>query len=360
MDTALSSATESETLIRVAFATGLVSLGLTALLALQVTWMRVAKRRRERRHLRFLETWRPVLYEAAMGESPSVPALAREDETSLLLLWNQLQDALRGRSSREGLNRVARAVDAHGAARRALRRSSPRERLLALRTLRYLGELEDFGPVRPLLDERGPTMCLTAARALFQIDRTAALPEVWRRLRRRTDWPLAHVAAVLRESELAEAEMSGLAASFAAQLPGLRTVELQRLLPLLSIFRAEDAGLVVRRLLMPDQVPEVLSAALKQARDEALLPDVVRLCGHPAWPVRTQAATALGRIGGAADRELLLSMMCDPQWWVRYRAAQALLSGRFGAAEELAGLGARLRDRFARDILTHVLAEAHP
>jgi HEAT repeats len=360
MDTALASSTESGTLVWIAFAAGLMSLGLSVLLALQVTWMRAVKRRFNRRHLRCLDTWRPVLYQAAMGETPAVPALAPQDEASFLLLWNQLQDGLRGRTSREGLNRVARMVDAHAAARRALRPRVAQERLLALRTLRYLGEPGDFELVRPLLDERGPTMCLAAARALFHIDRTAATPEVWRRLRRRTDWPLAQVAAVLRDSDLGDADMSGLAAAFAAQLPGLETAELKRLLPLLASFEEKAASAVVRRLLSPIQVPEVVSAALKQARGKELLPDVVRLCAHPAWPVRTQAAAALGRLGGPAERDLLLTLMGDRQWWVRYRAAQALLSGRFGDLEEISRLGGRLQDPFARDIFLHVLAETGP
>lgn len=360
MDLALAPSSESETLIRIAFATGLVSLGLTVLLALQVTWMRAMKRRRDRRHLRCLDTWRPVLYQAAMGETPEVPALAPKDEVSVLVLWNQLQEGLRGRTAREGLNRVAHAVDAHAVARRALRRSGAQDRLLALRTLRYLGGPEDLELVRPLLDEPGPTICLAAARALFHIDRTAATPELWRRLRRRTDWPLAQVAAVLHDADLGEAEMTTLAADFVAQVPGFEIAELRRLLPLLSIFGEKAAATVVRRLLSPAQVPEVLSAALKQARGAELLPDVVRLCDHPAWPVRTQAATALGRIGGTAQRELLLTMLADRQWWVRYRAAQALLSGRFGDPEAISLLRGQLQDRFARDILTHVLAETQP
>ncbi len=360
MNTALAPSVESGTLIWIAFAAGLVSLGLTVLLALQVTWMRAMKRRRDRRHLRCLDTWRPILYQAAMGETPEVPALAPKDEASVLLLWNQLQDGLRGRTAREGLNRVAHAVDALAAARRALRRRGAQDRLLALRTLRHLGEPDDFELVRPFLDEPGSTICLAAARALFHVDRTAATPELWRRLRRRTDWPLAQVSAVLHDADLGEAEMTALAAAFAAQVPGLEIAELRRLLPLLSVFGERAAANVVRRLLAPSQVPEVLTAALKQARGEELLPDVVRLCGHPAWPVRTQAATALGRLGGPAQLDLLLTMLADRQWWVRYRAAQALLSGRFGDPEELSRLRGQLQDRFARDILTHVLAETLP
>ena len=168
---------------------------------------------------------------------------------------------------------------------------------------------------------------------------------------------MAQVTALLRDAQLGEADLAGLAAAFAAQLPRLTTAELRRLLPLLTIFGEREAVPMVRRLLAPSQVPEVVSAALKQARGQELLPDVVRLCAHPAWPVRVQAASALGRLGGPAQRELLVALMRDPQWWVRYRAAQALLSGRFGDAHELAALATHLQDRFSRDILTQVLAE---
>ncbi len=347
----------SDALVGVAYLIGVVSLVLTLLLTLQVAWLQLAARRLERRQRRCLETWRPILYDAAMGEAPAVPPLAPDDEATFLLLWNQLQDGLRGRSSREGLNRLAATVGAHAAALRALARKAAASRMLALRTLRYLGEPADFDRVEPLLDAPEAPICLAAARALFHIDRAAATPELWTRLRTRVDWPMAQVAALLRDSDLGEAELAGLATAINGQVHRLTTAELRRILPLLAIFDEADVSPMVHRLLAPFQVPEVLSAALKEARGPALLPDVVRLCTHPAWPVRTQAATALGRLGRPEHRDLLLGMMADPQWWVRYRAAQALLSGRFGEAGELAALGDRLSDRFARDILCHVLAE---
>jgi HEAT repeat protein len=117
------------------------------------------------------------------------------------------------------------------------------------------------------------------------------------------------------------------------------------------------AGVVVSTLLATSQDPDNLTAALRHARSPALLPDVVRLARHPAWPVRTQAATALGRLGGAEERGLLLDLLSDPQWWVRYRAAQALFAGRMGTRDELAALAGGLGDRFARDIVAQVLAE---
>ncbi|MSP98015.1 MAG: hypothetical protein EXR29_12495 [Betaproteobacteria bacterium] len=47
----------------------------------------------------------------------------------------------------------------------------------------------------------------------------------------------------------------------------------------------------------------------------------------------------------------------DRVWWVRYRAAQALLKLRGMTAEGIEGVRARLADPYALDMLQHVLAE---
>jgi hypothetical protein len=107
----LGSGAGSDLLVRVALAAGLAALGLTAALGIQVLLMRWAKLRKERSRASFLDAWRPLLYEAAMGSPPPAPPLAARDEVSFLLLWNQLQDGLRG-PPREGLNQLGRAVGA--------------------------------------------------------------------------------------------------------------------------------------------------------------------------------------------------------------------------------------------------------
>ncbi len=335
--------------------TGVVSLGLTVALALQIAGMRTTKLVRARRRRRFTERWRPLLYGAALGDAPVLPPVTRADEKSLLVLWTQLQDGLRGASSRAGLNRLAHAVDARSAALRLLQKGAPRDRLLALRTLGYLGEAQDFATVRPYLDHRATPLCLAAARALVHADPSRATLEVWRGLHARHDWSVAQIAAVLGEGDLGR-----LGEAFAAEAPGLSPAELVRLLPLLSILDDGTAARIVTGLLVPDADPEVLAGALKQARGPGLAPIVVELCGHSEWPVRTQAATVLGRLGRPEDRDVLIALLGDRQWWVRYRAAQALLSGRFGPAEEVEALASALDDAYAHDILRHVRAEAQP
>jgi HEAT repeat protein len=74
--------------------------------------------------------------------------------------------------------------------------------------------------------------------------------------------------------------------------------------------------------------------------------------------VRVQAARALGRVGEPADRDILVAMLRDPEWWVRYRSAHALAARPFATPEEIVAAAAGLGDRFARDIVSQALAEA--
>ena len=40
--------------------------------------------------------------------------------------------------------------------------------------------------------------------------------------------------------------------------------------------------------------------------------------------MRMASAVAMARVGGAPDLRVLLDLLRDPVWWVRYHAAQAL------------------------------------
>jgi HEAT repeat protein len=81
------------------------------------------------------------------------------------------------------------------------------------------------------------------------------------------------------------------------------------------------------------------------------------LARSPDLGVRKNLATVLGELGGPEDEGLIVQLMGDRVWWVRYRAAQALTKLRGMTPERLAGIRASLTDRFARDMLDHVMAE---
>ena len=344
-------AAASDRFVAVAWAVGLLAFGAAAGLTLQVLVLRGRRARRERRRERVFATWRPLMFEYVLGEAPGLPPLPEGDEESFLILWNQLQDGLRGEPRRE-LNRLAEAVGARDMARRRLQRGDALGRLLGLRTLGYVGRPSEYHEVVRHLDDRRPYVCLAAAGALAHIDAGRAPDDLLPRLASRLDWPVSQFATVLRETEAVP-----LAARFRRMLPQLSSAELVRLLPLATILEEAAAEEILADLLASCDEAEVLSAALKRARGPRLRQHVRRACGHAAWPVRAQAAAALGRIGVPADRDVLVPLLGDAQWWVRYRAAQALVSGPFGSPAEIAGLAAGLGDRFARDIVQHALAE---
>jgi hypothetical protein len=344
----------SDPVIAVAWATGTIALGASVALALQVLVMRARLLRQERRHEAVLEAWRPVMFEAALGGDARLPALAARDADTFLLLWNQLQDGLRG-EPRTHLNRLADAVGAHELAERRLGRKGALGRVLALRALGHIGRAADYAKVASYLEDERSYLSLAAVRALVRIDPRRAPVDILPRLARRVDWPVPLVATVL-----AEADVEVLSARFRELQRGLPPDQLVRLLPLVAILDEATAQEILGGVLASAADSDSLCAALKLVRSPALLEHVRRCSAHEAWTVRTQAATALGRIGGLPERYLLVRLLGDAQWWVRYRAAQALLGGRFGPSVDVVELAGRLGDRFALEIVDHVLAERRP
>jgi HEAT repeat protein len=75
------------------------------------------------------------------------------------------------------------------------------------------------------------------------------------------------------------------------------------------------------------------------------------------WQVRVQAVKALGRIGDRSDTARLALLLADREWWVRYRAAQALVELPWMKRADLDALRASLEDRYAADMLAQVVAE---
>jgi HEAT repeat protein len=117
------------------------------------------------------------------------------------------------------------------------------------------------------------------------------------------------------------------------------------------------AAPIIRKTLMESTEERLISTCLQiMTRSEDL--DLVRpLLKHQRWHVRMQTAATLGRIGLPSDEALLVGVLADPQWWVRYRAAQALLKMSHVGEAGLRRIAATHADKYARDIVNQVLAE---
>jgi HEAT repeat protein len=338
--------------LRAALALGAIALVVTLGLTLQVLLLRALGARRQAAQQAVIARWRPLLVNAATDEPPpALPRASARDRVPLLLLWNRMQDGLRGRAH-ENLNLLADRMGLPLLARRYAARRRSSRRLLGLRTLGHLGQMQDWERLLALLADPRSQVSLAAARALLRVNTQRAAPFVINQFLARVDWPVPQVGTLLRE---AGADAIGFA--LAERLLESPPAQQVRLLPLARVTEAPGRGSVVEAVLQLAVEPAVLSAALQQVHGPAIRPRVEVLCSHPDWQVRSYAALALGRLGDARDRKLLVGMLSDREWWVRYRAAQALLE--LPGVDEVAALALRsaLTDRFARDMVAQVLAE---
>jgi HEAT repeat protein len=103
--------------------------------------------------------------------------------------------------------------------------------------------------------------------------------------------------------------------------------------------------------------PDVLMAALACIEDRSDLPWAVGASEHSEWRVRMAAARAIGRIGNREELPVLLQLLRDPVWWVRYHSAHGLVRLEGLQPHELLALHEGAKDSFAADMLSQALAE---
>jgi hypothetical protein len=192
---------------------------------------------------------------------------------------------------------------------------------------------------------------LLAFDALVRIDAEVAAQQLTPLMLARRDWPVAQLASILQPVQAAFLPL------MIEAVRDTRAVHMPRTLRLIEALRFSLPQASIRQLLETADNAEVLMGTLRIINDVSLLPQARACLKHEDWRVRVQAARLLGRIGEHADVNRLIPLLADAQWWVRYRAAQALGGMPFLGRAEMELLRDNLSDRFARDMLSQVLAE---
>jgi HEAT repeat protein len=280
-----------------------------------------------------------------------LPDVDERDALTFLSVWNRLQESLLG-ESKERLSELARRAGMTRMAKLLLTEGNLSDRLLAISTL---GQLRDKSVVPELLrlaQGRELSLSLAAARALVQIDAAAVIDPLVLLIAERDDWPPTAVVRILQE---AGPDVISGPLGAAALTAGSRSAH--NLIRYLALAHSDTAVPVVRQLIERTDRIETITACLRVFNDASGLDTVRRFLDHSRWEVRVQAINALARLGTAEDEPRLIVMLSDSEWWVRYRAAQALCALPSANLERLEALGARHSDRFARDIMAHVLSE---
>jgi HEAT repeat protein len=350
--------TVSDPLLAAALRTACGALFATFALLIVIAVMRVRLLRRLERERRLAALWNPLLAQWAAGVRDSLPRLRPRDAESFLLLWCRAQESLRG-EAQVHLREMARRLGVEAWTGRLLRSRRIDRRLLALVTLGHLRMRDHAAWLHTLVSSAPPVVSVTAARALMRIDANICVPPLLAATARRDDWPLAAVGSILRECD---PQLVGpmLVAAIRSALAKDDAEGVARLLRLHGAAHAETLRDAVLEVIATAVAPEPLAAALAALWHPQDLGHARRLLAHPAWFVRVAAARAIGRFAGQDDVARLAAALADPSWWVRYRAAQALCSIPGMGSAELGALTARLTDRFAADMLRHVIAERTP
>ncbi|WP_151636700.1 HEAT repeat domain-containing protein [Noviherbaspirillum aerium] len=344
------SSTLSDPLLAAAFWTGFAALIVTLLLAGEIVNLRMALRRRQRREQAALAKWRPVLNAAIIGDIPeSLPRLRRGERLVFLKFWVHLHQSLRGSASAD-LNEVAMRLRCDVLARELLVGRRRAARLLATLVLGHLRDRESWDLLQKQAASDDSTASLYSLWALVQIDPKAAAGTMMPFFIGRDDWALSQVVSILQEAREDCAEV------LEQIIPELSDNRLPRALQLAEALRADLPPTMQAGMLRHESVT-VLVTALRIASSPAVCGEVRAHVAHPDWRVRVQVAKALGRIGGREDVEPLTRLLNDSEWWVRYRAAQALAELPFLEPGELERLRNEASDRYAADMLTQVLAE---
>ena len=346
-------AAHSDPFVRYAFWAGLVSFLLAALTILIIVLLRAAEAWRAQRKRHLLNVWQPLLAKTLIGEQITPPAVRSAELIDFLYLWLHFHESLRG-ESKHALNEILRAQQLLSPMCRMLKRGSTQQKLVVATALGHARGSEAWNELVPLAHDDSPALSITAARALMMIDATAAADVVIPLIIRRRDWPPARLAVMLKEVEQPFVERFLEAVTEAATTQAPYLVRLLRLAEAMGLNRPLP---FLAELLRHSEQPEVIAACLRILQDPGCLDLVRSHASHPDWIVRVQVANALRRLGGREDLPCLLQLLSAPEWWVRYRAAQAIVDAPYLQADEPRRLQAAHTDRYARDILQQVMAE---
>jgi HEAT repeat protein len=263
------------------------------------------------------------------GGAVTWPPIARADAETFLWFWNQLQETVRG-DAKQALAQVAAQVGMERLVLPRLRGRSTAARLLAIVTLGNMRDPKYWDLVLPLArDSHGP-VALAAAQALIRINGQRAARELMPLFAERADLPVTRTLALL-----AQVEPAVVTRAIEKALPGADDAAALRLIEFVAAADAVALQPAMAQRLRHSRDPQMWANVLRHLNDPNHLELVRRSCAHPVWFVRVQAANALGRMGGPDDVARLVQLLGDAQWWVRYRAAEALLKLPFLTREAL-------------------------
>lgn len=333
---------------------GLCSIGMTLLLLLYILLLRAWLWLMDRRRQRLYQRWRPLCLNASCGSVPRDFTLRLSQRNWLLFfrLWHHYLLNVQG-EARDNLRYLGRRMGLHHIVMSILIRAPSRRELIAATVAAgWLRDIRAWEPLLGYLYDENPVLSFVAARSLTRIDARTALKEVIPLIVKRRDWSRHLIAGLLLE--VGPEQVSAPLLNAIINAPAEQVATLIRFLRFADV---ATGNTVVFRYLPETKDPELLSACLKAASSPRVLPLVRECLSNSHWQVRVEAANAFSRLANSEDVHDLLPLLTDPQWWVRYRTAQAIGELLHRDKDKLTLLSQAQTDRFAANMLAQVVSE---
>jgi HEAT repeat protein len=258
-----------------------------------------------------------------LGAAP--PGLLKKRARGDLLtgLLVELIQLVRG-SDRERFIEAATRLGVPARLRHHLNSGSPRVRLAAAEALAEFPDESSVERLKAALRDRSPQVRLSAALALASVGRTPPARDLIDLLGVGTTENSLLTVGLLRDIATQRPdEIRGLivdegvpAGAKASAIEALSSSADYSLVPLIASLAlstdSEDPAL--------PRYLRALGAFAHPAGEKA----VKRGLGSPSWEVRAAAVEAAGKIGLVSVGAHLRELLADPEWWVRFRAGEAL------------------------------------
>lgn len=341
----------TDLIVHFALGIGVAALAMTVLMIVSILLMRGLFLSRDRQRHEFMERWRPVFVEALFQPPGAMPLPRGEERFYFLYLFNHYHSLMKG-ENRKQLNRLADAAGIRSFARGLIRKGNMPRRIVASYALGFMKDESVFDALIEGASDENTLLSQAAATAAVKIDPVRAVPLLLPKLLHRADWPVSDVdmlltmagegavSPVLRESIMNAAEK-----------------EAPNLIRLLGSASEETASACIGYWLERAREGETISACLQMLKDAHYLPLVRSYTKHPTWYLRLQAVATLGRIGHRNDVDMIVGLLADKEWWVRYRAASVLADMPFLTHREVTAIRDAQTDRYARDVMDTVMME---
>jgi HEAT repeat protein len=328
-----------------------VIFGLVALVALQLIVVHLFAAARGRRQHELERRWLPLLAMALEQPPDRLPTVSERDMRLLMALWNRLRDSIR-EGSDGSLHQFAERVGMDKAARRMFSSTSADDKVLAITTLGRLRDRSVWPALVALTSKRDLLLSIAAARAMVRSDPADAIRLLLPIVAARPDWPATTVVLMMQD-----AGPDVISEPLVDAILHAPPDRVHLLIRFLGLAHADATAPLLKLLIRQVDRVDSITACLRVFVDAEDLGAVRPFLYHARWEVRVRAVDVVGRLGTAKDAPRLIAMLSDPEWWVRYRAAQALCSLLSGDLDRVKRLRVTHGDPFARDMLTHVLAE---